>query len=77
MPSVDGETFRSRLEREQQLPVGDAIRIAREVAEKRPRFRAEMRRGTVVEIAAAHHYIHYSHPDEVERAMRRFLTRQR
>ena len=33
MPFVDGETLRSRLAREQQLPVGDALRIAAEVAD--------------------------------------------
>jgi eukaryotic-like serine/threonine-protein kinase len=33
MPYVAGETLRSRLERERQLPVDDAIRIAREVAD--------------------------------------------
>ena len=33
MPFVDGETLRSRLDREQQLPVGDTIRIAREIAD--------------------------------------------
>jgi tRNA A-37 threonylcarbamoyl transferase component Bud32/Tol biopolymer transport system component len=33
MPFVDGETLRSRLDREQQLPVGDAVRIACEVAD--------------------------------------------
>ena len=32
MPFVAGETLRARLEREQQLPIGDAVRIAREVA---------------------------------------------
>ena len=32
MPYVDGETLRARLEREQQLPITDAVRIAREVA---------------------------------------------
>jgi Tol biopolymer transport system component len=32
MPYVDGESLRHRLEREQQLPVGDAVRIASEVA---------------------------------------------
>src|SRR5688500_910502 len=32
MPLVTGETLRARLERERQLPVGDAVRIAREVA---------------------------------------------
>jgi Tol biopolymer transport system component/tRNA A-37 threonylcarbamoyl transferase component Bud32 len=33
MPFVDGETLRSRLERERQLPIGDALRIATEVAD--------------------------------------------
>ncbi len=33
MPLVTGETLRSRLERERQLPVQDAVRIAREVAD--------------------------------------------
>jgi serine/threonine-protein kinase len=33
MPYVEGETLRSRLARERQLPVTDAVRIAREVAE--------------------------------------------
>ena len=33
MPFVAGETLRRRLERERQLPVGDALRIAREVAD--------------------------------------------
>jgi serine/threonine-protein kinase len=33
MPYVSGETLRSRLERERQLPVDDAVRIAREVAD--------------------------------------------
>ena len=33
MPLVTGETLRGRLEREQLLPVDDAIRIAREVAD--------------------------------------------
>jgi eukaryotic-like serine/threonine-protein kinase len=33
MPLVTGETLRARLEREQQLPVDDAVRIAREVAD--------------------------------------------
>ena len=33
MPYVAGETLRSRLERERQLPLEDAIRIAREVAD--------------------------------------------
>src|ERR1051325_5329889 len=32
MPVVDGESLRSRLERETQLPIDDALRIAREVA---------------------------------------------
>ncbi len=33
MPFIDGETLRTRLEREQQLPIADAVRIAREVAD--------------------------------------------
>jgi serine/threonine-protein kinase len=33
MPLVTGETLRTRLERERQLPVDDAVRIAREVAD--------------------------------------------
>ena len=32
MPYVRGETLRARLERERQLPIADALRIAREVA---------------------------------------------
>jgi len=32
MPYVEGETLRARLEREQQLPIDDAVRITREVA---------------------------------------------
>ena len=32
MPLVIGETLRARLERERQLPIADAVRIAREVA---------------------------------------------
>jgi eukaryotic-like serine/threonine-protein kinase len=32
MPYVKGETLRARLEREKQLPIADAVRIAREVA---------------------------------------------
>lgn len=32
MPLVTGETLRARLERERQLPVDDAVRLAREVA---------------------------------------------
>ena len=32
MPLVTGETLRERLERERQLPIADAVRIAREVA---------------------------------------------
>jgi len=32
MPYVQGESLRQRLEREKQLPVGDSLRIAREVA---------------------------------------------
>ena len=33
MPLVRGETLRARLERERQLPIADAVRIAREVAD--------------------------------------------
>ena len=33
MPYVEGESLRRRLDREQQLPIDDALRIAREVAE--------------------------------------------
>ena len=33
MPYVEGETLRDRIRREKQLPVADALRIAREVAE--------------------------------------------
>ncbi len=33
MPFVDGESLRDRLAREHQLPIGDAVRLAREVAE--------------------------------------------
>jgi serine/threonine-protein kinase len=32
MPFIEGESLRDRLEREKQLPVGDAVRIATEVA---------------------------------------------
>ena len=33
MPFVTGETLRARLERERQLPIDGALRIAREVAD--------------------------------------------
>ena len=33
MPYIEGETLRHRLNRERQLPIGDALRIAREVAD--------------------------------------------
>jgi len=33
MPYIEGETLRGRLERERQLPIVDALRIAREVAD--------------------------------------------
>src|ERR1044071_7724872 len=33
MPFIDGESLRDRLTRERQLPIGDALRIAREVAD--------------------------------------------
>src|SRR5260370_31796996 len=32
MPYVEGESLRGRLERERQLPIDDALRIAREIA---------------------------------------------
>src|SRR5690242_14697849 len=32
MPFVDGESLRNRLDREQQLPIADAVRIASEIA---------------------------------------------
>src|SRR5581483_3937277 len=32
MPFVDGESLRDRIDRERQLPIPDAVRIAREVA---------------------------------------------
>ena len=38
------------------------------------RFRAELPRATVVEIPDANHFVHYSHPDVVERDMRAFLA---
>src|SRR3954467_4792974 len=33
MPLVTGETLRARLDREKQLPIDDALRIAREIAD--------------------------------------------
>lgn len=33
MPFVEGETLRARLDRETQLPIGDAVQLAREVAD--------------------------------------------
>src|SRR3989454_11939045 len=33
MPYVEGESLRDRLSREKQLPLGDALQIAREVAD--------------------------------------------
>jgi tetratricopeptide (TPR) repeat protein len=33
MPFVEGETLRARLDREKQLPIGEAVRIAREIAD--------------------------------------------
>jgi pimeloyl-ACP methyl ester carboxylesterase len=41
----------------------------------RDRFRAEMRRGTVLVIDGADHFIYRSDGEEVERAMRQFLRR--
>ena len=48
MPFVEGETLRARLEREQLLPVDDAIRIARDVA-----ARSTTRIGTASSIATS------------------------
>src|SRR4051812_8555780 len=45
MPFVEGETLRARLDRERQLPVTDAVRIATEVA-------------SALEYAHGHHVIH-------------------
>jgi len=45
MPYVDGESLRQRLEREKQLPIDDAVRIAREV-------------GDALSYAHAHQVIH-------------------
>ncbi|HEU4787597.1 MAG TPA: serine/threonine-protein kinase, partial [Gemmatimonadaceae bacterium] len=33
MPLVEGESLRDRLDREKQLPIADALRIAREIAD--------------------------------------------
>ncbi len=33
MPFVEGETLRARLDRERQLPIADAVRLAREIAD--------------------------------------------
>jgi serine/threonine-protein kinase len=33
MPLVEGETLRARIERERQLPIDDALRFAREIAD--------------------------------------------
>src|SRR3989338_4036553 len=33
MPYVEGESLRDRLHREKQLPMGDAVQVAREVAD--------------------------------------------
>src|SRR5687768_10761173 len=43
MPFVDGETLRGRLERERQLPIADAVRLATEVADALS-YRSEERR---------------------------------
>ncbi|HKY99340.1 MAG TPA: protein kinase [Gemmatimonadaceae bacterium] len=45
MPYVEGESLRSRLDRERQLPIDDALRIAREV-------------GSALSYAHRHHVIH-------------------
>jgi hypothetical protein len=41
----------------------------------RDRFRAEVKRGTVIEIPGANHYIFISHEAQVEAEMRAFLAR--
>lgn len=40
------------------------------------RFRSETPKGRVLVLPGAHHYVHYSHADTVERAMRDFLARE-
>ncbi|MBC7788427.1 MAG: protein kinase [Anaerolineae bacterium] len=45
MPFVEGESLRDRLNREKQLPIGDAVRISREVA-------------SALDYAHRHHVIH-------------------
>lgn len=40
------------------------------------RFESEVPRGSTLEIPGANHYVHYSHADEVERAVRGFLGKQ-
>src|SRR5215208_5395440 len=45
MPYVEGETLRSKLDRETQLGIGEAVRIAREVAD-------------ALDYAHRHHVIH-------------------
>jgi non-heme chloroperoxidase len=47
---------------------------ARLVKEDRDRFRTQVRRGTVLVIPGASHFVYDSNPDEVERAMRAFLA---
>jgi non-heme chloroperoxidase len=44
-------------------------------AAERTRFRREFPTGQVVELHGANHYVFFSHPSEVARAMRSFLTR--
>ena len=47
---------------------------ARVLSDVRDRFRAQVRRGTVLVIPGASHFVYDSNPDEVERAMRAFLA---
>jgi pimeloyl-ACP methyl ester carboxylesterase len=47
---------------------------AQEMRDVRERFRTQVRRGSVLIIPGADHFIYRSNPDEVEQAMRRFLA---
>jgi pimeloyl-ACP methyl ester carboxylesterase len=45
--------------------------------EGRDRFRADLVHGTVIELHGADHYVFLTNPDQVERAMRDFITQLR
>jgi pimeloyl-ACP methyl ester carboxylesterase len=47
---------------------------AQELRDIRDRFRTQVRRGTVLVIPGASHFIYDSNPDDVEHAMRGFLA---